>query len=90
MIKTKTKDIKGERVISVKIEGNLSTIVTEVCHTLARGVEDLAEEVGDTQVESTLYATILMAIMLLEKDGHTIDRNRLGHALMEDNNASTD
>ena len=90
MIKTKTKDIKGERVISVKIEGNLSTIVTEVCHTLARGVEDLAEEVGDTQVESTLYATIRMAIMHLEKDGHTIDRNRLGHALMEDNNASTD
>lgn len=83
MIKTKTEDIKGKRVISVKIEGDLATIVTEVCHTLARGVEALAEEVGDTQVESTLYATIQMAIMHLEKDGHIIDRNRLGYALME-------
>ena len=84
MIKTKTEDIKGERVISVKIKGDLSTIITEVCHTLARGVETLAEEVGDTQVESTLYATIRMAIMHIEKDGHIIDRNRLGHALMEE------
>ena len=90
MIKTKTEDIKGKRVISVKIEGDLSTIVSEVCHTLARGVEALAEDIGDTQVESTLYAIIQMAIMHLEKDGHIIDRNRLGHALMEDNNASTD
>ena len=84
MIKTKTEDIKGERVISVKIKGDLSTIITEVCHTLARGVETLAEEVGDTQVESTLYATIRMAIMHIEKDGHIIDRNRLRHALMEE------
>lgn len=90
MIKTKTEDIKGKRVISVKITGDLSTIVSEVCHTVAKGVEALAEEVGDTQVEGTLYATIQMAIMHLEKDGHIIDRNRLGHALMEDNNASTD
>ena len=90
MIKTKTEDIKGERVISVKIKGDLSTIVSEVCHTLARGVEALAEDIGDTRVESTLYATIQMAIMHLEKDGHIIDRNLLGHALMEDNDASTD
>ena len=90
MIKTKTEDIKGKRVISVKIKGDLSTIVLEVCHTLARGVEALAEDIGDTRVESTLYATIQMAIMHLEKDGHIIDRNRLGHALMEDNDASTD
>ena len=90
MIKTQTEKEKGKRVISVKIEGDLETIVMEVCHTVARGVEALAEEVGDTQVESTLYATIRMAIMQLEKDGHTIDRNRLGHALMEDNDASTD
>ena len=90
MIKIKTEDIKGKRVISGKIKGDLSTIVSEVCHTLARGVEALAEDIGDTQVESTLYATIQMAIMYLEKDGHIIDRNRLGHALMEDNDASTD
>lgn len=90
MIKTKTEYIKGKRVISVKIEGDLSTIMPEVCRTLARGVEALAEDIGDTQVESTLYATIRMAIMQLEKDGHIIDRNRLGHALMEDNDASTD
>ena len=90
MIKTQTEKEKGKRVISVKIEGDLSTIVSEVCHTLARGVEALAEDIGDTQVESTLYAIIQMAIMHLEKDGHIIDRNRLGHALMEDNNASTD
>lgn len=90
MIKTKTEDIKGKRVISVKIKGDLSTIVSEVCYTLARGVEALAEDIGDTQVESTLYATIRMAIRDLENDGHIIDRNRLGHALMEDNDASTD
>lgn len=90
MIKTKTKDIKGKRVISVEIKGDLSTIVSEVRYTLARGVEVLAEDIGDTQVESTLYETIRMAIMQLEKDGHIIDRNRLGHALMEDNDASTD
>ena len=90
MIKTQTEKEKGKRVISVKIEGDLETIVMEVCHTVARGVEALAEEVGDTQVVGTLYATIRMAIMLLEKDGHIIDRNRLGHALMEDNDASTD
>ena len=90
MIKTQTEKEKGKRVISVKIEGDLSTIVTEVCRTLAKGVEVIAEEVGDTQVVGTLYATIQMAIMHLEKDGHIIDRNRLGHALMEDNDASTD
>ena len=90
MIKTTTKRKRGKNVMDFKIEGDLSTIVSEVCHTLARGVEVIAEEVGDTQVESTLYATIQMAIMHLEKDGHTIDRNRLGYALMEDNDASTD
>ena len=90
MIKTTTKRKMGKDVMAFKIEGDLSTIVSEVCHTLARGVEALAEDIGDTQVESTLYATIQMAIMYLEKDGHIIDRNRLGHALMEDNDASTD
>ena len=90
MIKTTTKRKRGKDVMAFEIEGDLSTIVSEVCHTLARGVEALAEDIGDTQVESTLYATIRMAIMYLEKDGHIIDRNRLGHALMEDNNASTD
>lgn len=90
MIKTTTKRKRGKDVMAVKVEGDLSTIVLEVCHTLARGVEVIAEEAEDTQVESTLYATIRMAIMHLEKDGHIIDRNRLGHALMEDNNASTD
>ena len=45
MIKTKTEDIKGKRVISVKIKGDLSTIASEVCHTLARGVEALAEDI---------------------------------------------
>ena len=90
MIKTKTEDIIGKRVISVKIKGDLSTIMSEVCHTLAIGVEAIAEDIEDTQVEGTLYATIRMAIICLEKDGHIIDRNRLGHALMEDNDASTD
>ena len=90
MIKTTTKRKRGKDVMAFKIEGDLSTIASEVCHTLARGVEPLAEDIGDTRVESTLYATIQMAIMHLEKDGHIIDRNRLGHALMEDNNASTD
>ena len=45
MIKTKTEDIKGKRVISVRIKGDLSTIITEVCRTLARGVEALAEDI---------------------------------------------
>lgn len=77
MINVTTEDNKT----FARIEGDALDVIPEAVHAVAACADVIAKHTN-CPLEAALYALIMSAIRRLEKDGHSVNKNEIGMAII--------